>query len=159
MLLCDTLLDVGTHRHNTMFSGTTSSDRLQSWRDIRKKHYASAEDLILEFPYACHTERFIDFYTPDSWPSAFEIVSDGHFCQSGITLIMALSLHHAGFISGEELTFPVINNNTNGNTGLVLEHDGLVYNFKQGLPVSVDEAAENSTLYTSHTVKIKQLFS
>jgi len=159
MLLCDTLLGVGTRHYNTMFLGTNSSDRLQGWRNIRNTCYTSAECLILEFPYASHTERFVDFYTTKTWPSIFEIVSNGHFCQSGITLIMTLSLHHAGFISGEELSFPVINNNTNGNTGLVLEHDGLVYNFKQGTTVSVDEAAENSTLYTTHNIKIKQLFS
>jgi len=142
-----------------MLSGSTSSDRLQGWRNIRNSHFECVEDLILEFPYAIHTERFVDFYTPDSWPGIFEIVSDGHFCQSGITLVMALTLHHAGFISGEELSFPVINNNTNGNTGLVLEHDGLVYNFKQGEATSVGEVTENSTLYTTHKVKIKQLFN
>lgn len=142
-----------------MLTGTTSNDRLQSWRNIRSTRYKTAEDLILEFPYAKYTERFLDFYTPSSWPNIFEIVADGHFCQSGITLTMALTLHYAGFISGEELSFPVINNNTNGNIGLVLEHDGLVYNFRHETIVSVDEVAENSTLYATHTVKIKQLFN
>ena len=142
-----------------MFEETSSSNRLQSWRDIRNKHYPSVDALIKQFPYANHTARFIDFYTPVSWPSAFEIVSDGQFCQSGITIVMALSLHHAGFITGEELLFPVINNNTNGNVGLVLEYEGLIYNFAEGKIVTRQEMVENSTRYTSHEVKIKHLFS
>jgi len=142
-----------------MFTGNSGSERLQSWRDMRNKQFDTAEELVLEFPYANWSSRFIDFYTPSTWPGIFEIVSDGHSCQSGITLIMATTLYSAGFISGDELTFPVISNNTNGNTGLVLFHNNLVYNFAQGRIVSFQEVKDNSTIYTTHVVKIKQLFS
>jgi len=141
-----------------MLSGSNSSERLQNWRDIRNTQYTDAAHLILEFPYAERPKRFIDFYTPSSWPGAFEIVSEGYFCQSGLTIVMALSLHHAGFISGEGFTFLVISNNITGNTGLVLSHNGLVYNFAQGEITPYNEVLNNSTVYTVHEVKIKHLF-
>jgi hypothetical protein len=89
----------------------------------------------------------------------FEIVSEGYFCQSGITLILAATLHNKGFISDEELYFEVISNHINGNEGLVLIHNNLAYNFLPGQTVSMQEVIDNSTRFNSHKIKTSALFS
>lgn len=110
----------------------TSSERLNAWRTVRQQEYKTVEPLLEAFAPIKPIPRYIDYYTPRDWPNVFEIVSEGYFCQSGITLILAATLHNKGFISDEELYFEVISNHINGNEGLVLIHNNLAYNFLPG---------------------------
>ena len=71
-----------------------STDRLKIWRDIRQKNYLSPNDLVKEFSDIKILSRYLDYYTPNSWPNPFEIVSEGYFCQTGVTILMTLSLIH-----------------------------------------------------------------
>jgi len=136
-----------------MFLPTQSSDdRLSMWRAIRQREHESIDDLLAEFKDLAPEQRYIDFYTPSSWPSVFEIVSEGMFCQSGITLVIAATLAEAGFISTGNLRFPVISNHINGNTGLVLEHQNKVFNFTPGKIITLEEMKENGTVYDTHVV-------
>lgn len=137
----------------------TSSDRLNAWRTVRQQDYKTVEPLLEAFADIKPIPRYIDYYTPRDWPNVFDIVSEGYLCQSGITLILAATLHNKGFISGEELYFEVISNHINGNDGLVLIHDNLAYNFIPGKTVSMQEVIDNSTRFNSHKIKTTSLFS
>jgi len=137
----------------------TSSERLNAWRTVRQQEYKTVEPLLEAFAPIKPIPRYIDYYTPRYWPNVFEIVSEGYFCQSGITLILAATLHNKGFISDEELYFEVISNHINGNDGLVLIHDNLAYNFIPGKTVSMQEVIDNSTRFNSHKIKTSALFS
>lgn len=137
----------------------TPEERLTIWRDIRHTPSLTLEQLLVNFSKIKQQPRCIDYYTPASWPSVFEIVSEGYFCQSGITLVLTATLHNAGFITSDTISFPVISNHTNGLTGLVLEYDNSIFNAVPGEIISKEEMLENSTVFASHAVPISQLFS
>jgi len=133
-------------------------DRLSAWREVRQKHHSNIQEVLDEFASIKPIPRYIDYYTPKSWPNVFDIVREGYLCQSGITLILTATLVRKQFITSDELKFLVISNHTNGNDGLVLLYENQVYNFLSDKAVSVDEMKENSTQFGSHTVQVNQLF-
>jgi hypothetical protein len=129
-----------------------STDRLSIWRNVRQNTYNSADDLVKEFADIKKVPRYLDYYTPNSWPDPFEIVSEGYLCQSGITILLTTTLINKGFITSSELTFPVISNNISGDDGLVLLDQELVYNFIPGKIVDWDYVQDNSTIYQVHKI-------
>lgn len=143
-----------------MFNKTQSSaDRLNAWRAVRNREHKTVDSLLACFAPIKPIPRYIDYYTPRDWPNVFDIVSDGYLCQSGITLVLAATLCHTGFITDDELYFEVISNHTNGNDGLVLIHNNLAYNFTPGKAISMQEVIDNSTRFNSHKVKTSSLFA
>lgn len=137
----------------------TAEDRLSSWRQLRQTTHNTVDELLVEFANVKPIPRYIDYYTPRDWPNVFEIVKEGLFCQSGITLVLTATMLHKNFITDEELRFDVISNHTNGTDGIVLVYKDYVYNFLPGQKVSIKELSENSTKFGSHVVPVKQLFS
>ena len=141
-----------------MFLKTHSyTDRLSIWRNVRQNTYDSAEELIKEFTDIKKVPRYLDYYTPNSWPNPFEIVTEGYFCQSGITLLLTATLINKSFITSSELCMPVISNNISGDDGLVLLDKELVYNFIPGKIVSWDYVQDNSTIYQVHKIDKEKL--
>jgi len=137
----------------------TPSERLNAWRTVRQQEYLTVDPLLEAFADIKPIPRYIDYYTPSDWPNVFEIVSEGYFCQSGITLILAATLTNKGFITADELYFEVISNHINGNDGLVLIHEQVAYNFIPGETVSLQYVIDNSTRFNSHKIKTSSLFS
>ena len=141
-----------------MFSkNSTSKERLQIWRDLWQKQHNSLEECIQDFSNIKIESRYLDYYTPSSWPTPFEIVSEGYFCQSGITLILTATLIHKNFLSEQEIILPVISNNVSGNTGLVVLDNNQVYNFNQGEICSLDYVKENSTIFQINKLNINDI--
>tara|TARA_R110001592_G_C12788790_1_gene715757 strand:+ start:85 stop:516 length:432 start_codon:yes stop_codon:yes gene_type:complete len=141
-----------------MFLKTHSSqDRLNVWREVRQKDFSSVQDLVSEFSDIKLLSRYLDYYTPKNWPTPFEIVSEGYLCYSGVTLILTATLINKGFITCDELLFPVISNNITGESGIVLLNEDKVYNFTPGDIVSWDFVKENSTIFQTHKIDIKKL--
>lgn len=136
---------------------STSKERLQIWRDIRQKEHSSLEDLLLDFSNIKLESRYLDYYTPNSWPTPFEIVSEGYLCQSGVTLILTATLIYKNFLSEQEILLPVISNNVSGNTGLVVLNNNQVYNFNQGEICSWDYVKEHSTIFQINKLKAKDI--
>ena len=104
-------------------------------------------------------DRYLDYYTPKSWPNVFDIVNDGYFCQTGVTLIMFATLVQKGFISEGEYYLPVISNNITGTVGAVLKVDDLYYNFYTDKPVDQDYVEENSVHFQTHKIHSNLLTS
>jgi len=141
-----------------MFLKTHSpSDRLRIWRDIRHKEHLSAQSLVNDFSNIKILSRYLDYYTPKSWPSPFEILSEGYLCQSGVTLLLTSTLINKGFITSNELIFPVISNNINGDSGIVLLDKDNVYNFTPGKIESWEYVKDNSTVFQSHKLDKNKL--
>ena len=141
-----------------MFLKTHSpQDRLNVWREVRQKDFSSVQDLVSEFSDIKLLSRYLDYYTPKNWPTPFEIVSEGYLCYSGVTLILTATLINKGFITCDELLFPVISNNITGESGIVLLNEDKVYNFTPGDIVSWDFVKENSTIFQTHKIDIKKL--
>tara|TARA_B100000927_G_scaffold282935_1_gene270141 strand:+ start:131 stop:562 length:432 start_codon:yes stop_codon:yes gene_type:complete len=141
-----------------MFLKTHSStDRLKIWRESRQQEYSTPEQLVNQYSDIKILSRYLDYYTPNSWPNPFEIVSEGYFCQSGITILITASLINKGFITSEQLTLPVISNNISGDSGLVLLDNDKVFNFTPGKIVTWDYVKENATIFQTHILNIDKL--
>ena len=138
------------------YKNQSANDRLTTWRNLRQTNFSNVEDLVAEYQTIKLVSRYLDYYTPKSWPDPFEIVSEGYFCQSGVTLLIVSHLIYSGFITSEELIFPVISNNINGNDGLVFLDKDKVFNFETGLISDWDFVKENSTIFSTHKLSRKQ---
>lgn len=102
--------------------------------------------------------RYIDYYTPASWPNVFDIMHEGYFCQSGITLLICATLRYLDFVKSDKLSVPVISNNITGAEGLVLDLNGEFYNFLPGKIVSQDFVKNNGVVYDTHIITVDKLF-
>jgi hypothetical protein len=117
----------------------------------------SAQSLVNDFSNIKILSRYLDYYTPKSWPSPFEILSEGYLCQSGVTLLLTSTLINKGFITSNELIFPVISNNINGDSGIVLLDNDNVYNFTPGKIESWEYVKDNSTVFQTHKLDKNKL--
>ena len=140
------------------FDYQSPEERLRIWRELRHRDFESVNELHKEFSTIKVLQRYLDYYTPSSWPNPFEIVSEGYFCKSGITLVLTATLINKNFITSENLTFLVISNTLDGSDGLVLLDRGLVYNFSDTV-VTEQFAIDNSVVFTKHVVPKNQICS
>jgi len=135
--------------------------RLQKWRNFRESYDVSAgpDALLEEFDSIKILPRYLDFWTPSTWPNVFDIVAEGHFCQSGVTLVMAATLHNLGFINSKEIQLDSISNFETGREGLVLVYNNECYNFLPGKIVDLQHARNNSSLFETHIITIDKLYA
>lgn len=144
-----------------MFLTTHNSEnRLQAWRKFRKSFPADGNEhlVVEEFAKVKTLSRYIDYHTPRDWPGVFDIVSNGYFCQTGLTLVMAATLHNLGFINTNNLQFVMVSNNITGCDGAVLMHNGHCYNFLPGEIVTEDYALQHSVQFSSIVITADKLF-
>lgn len=145
-----------------MFSTTsTSEERLYNWRSFRHNFPESGDEkLVVEsFADTKILNRYLDYYTPKSWPNVFEIVHQGYLCQSGLTLIIAASLDYLGFINANEIQLDVISNYITGREGLVLKLENKYYNFSPGEIVTPEFVKDNGTIFESHIITVDKLYT
>ena len=143
-----------------MFRKThTGSERLAAWRKFRQDFpkNGTVADVVKAFSEIKIERRNIDYYTPESWPIPFEIVSEGLFCQSGVTLVLASTLVNLQLTKSEKYQFDVVSNHITGTDGLVFVFEGLVYNFLPDRVVTVDFCENNSTKFSSHIIAADKL--
>lgn len=135
----------------------TSSQNLEAWRKLRQSNL-TLDEIVCAFDVQIEKVRYIDYYTPGSWPTVFEIVSEGMFCQSGISLVLASTLHNAGFIKIDKIQFDVISNNVLGTEGLVLNFEERYYNFMPGEISTAETVTETGIRFDSHIITVDKLF-
>lgn len=128
----------------------SGSERLNIWRNVRQKTHSNIVEVLQDFSTIEPLSRYLDYYTPSSWPNPFEIVNEGYLCQSGITLVLLSTLINKGFISKDTIQLPVISNNITGTSGLVIYDRDAVYNFTPGEIVSWKYVQENATIFQIH---------
>ena len=137
----------------------TPSERLQTWRNFRQNSSVNTiEEVSRKFADIRIESRYIDYYTPQSWPNVFDIVKDGMFCQSGLTLVIASSLDYYKFIKTKEIEMPVISNFITGAEGLVLRLGNSYINFLPGQIVDEQYVKENTSVYDTHIIAIDKLY-
>ena len=59
------------------YKNQSANDRLTIWRDLRQTNFSNVEDLVAEYQSIKLVSRYLDYYTPKSWPDPFEIVNEG----------------------------------------------------------------------------------
>lgn len=145
-----------------MFSNcSTSQQRLSTWREFRNQFPADGtiEDVIHAFSNVKIEQRYLDYYTPESWPNVFDLVSEGQFCQSGLTLIISATLKNLGFIKSDHLHLDIVSNHITGSEGLVLRDQDIYYNFLPGKITHKEFVKENGLIFDSHVITVDKLFS
>lgn len=71
----------------------SSIDRIVMWRQFRKdlrdlEKYGQIEEVAKFFSKTPIGSRCVDYYTPEDWPTPWEILHDGLFCVSSISILM-----------------------------------------------------------------------
>jgi hypothetical protein len=143
-----------------MFTKTqNSSERLAAWRKFRQEFpvNGTTQHVIDAFANTKIERRILDYYTPETWPSPFEIVNEGIFDQSGLTLVIASTLVNLELIKTKECQFDVVSNHITGSDGLVFVFDNLVYNFLQDSAVTLEYCKENSTRFSRHIIAVDKI--
>jgi len=75
------------------WNNSTAEERMELWRGLRadvsvleeKEQLNSIADFFASVPIG---SRCIDFYTPDSWPTPWELLYHKLFCTSSISLLI-----------------------------------------------------------------------
>ena len=134
----------------------SGQDRLATWREFRHSFPDDGNemDVVNAFATTVVGRRYLDYYTPESWPNIFDIVRDGMLCQTGLTLVMASTLVHLGFMKAEQLQFDAISNHITGNDGIILVYQDACYNFLPDEIVDVKYATDNSTIFARHFIAV-----
>jgi hypothetical protein len=138
-------------------SNLTPEGRLEWWRNIRHRDHATIADVVAEFGDLEPQLRYLDYYTPSSWPSPFEIVAEGQLDVSGISLTLAATLCYKKLINSERLHFDVISSHVDGAVGLFLRHESEYINFIPGQVNTVQFVQDNGTIFDSHSITYQQL--
>jgi len=136
----------------------TPEQRLAVFRDLRQRPDHTPGTIAQAFSDIKITPRYLDFYTPDSWPSVFDIVREGYFCQTGVTLMIAGALWYLKLLNNTEVTMDAISNTVNGNDGIILIDGDRCYNFIPGEIVTPEYVKENSITLDSHKIAPDKFF-
>ena len=72
----------------------SSSDRIRVWRQYRENFPVDGtiDNVLQSFAEIKRLPRYLDYYSAKEWPTVFEVVSEGYFCQTGISIILANTL-------------------------------------------------------------------
>lgn len=100
-----------------VWNSIPNEERLRLWKNLRNNLIdLSTGEQLIEIAKFCSTipfgARTLDYYSPDNWPTPWEILFYGSFCTSSISLLMFY-------------TFVLIPNETKIELDLVEDVDGL----------------------------------
>lgn len=143
-----------------MLTNVSTQNRLDNWRKLRKSFSVNSTiaDVVAAFDTPPQKIRYIDYYTPNNWPNVFEIVANGMFCQSGISLMLAATLLDLKLINTKTLHFDVISSQIDSIEGLVLKHNNYYYNFIPGQVSTQEVVKNNGTIFDTHIITVDKLF-
>ena len=121
---------------------TTLENRLEQYRAVRKSNL-SLDAVLQEFASINPQSRYIDYWTPKTWPNAFEIIEFGYFCTTGISILMYQTLGHLNYLKPEGTTWKVISNNINGRDGAVFMYNEKMFNLDPMSAINIDVAKQH----------------
>lgn len=122
---------------------TTAESRIIQWRKLRQNS-ETEQDVLDQFAKIKILPRYLDYWTPKTWPNPFVIVEEGYFCATGIAILLYQTLGHLKFLNPAETKWKVISNHVTGNDGAVFIHNEKVYNLTPGQTNSLDDLVAHS---------------
>ena len=122
---------------------TTAESRIIQWRKLRQ-NAETEQDVLDQFAKIKILPRYLDYWTPKTWPNPFVIVEEGYFCATGIAILLYQTLGHLKFLNPAETQWKVISNHVTGNDGAVFIHNENVYNLTPGQTNSLDDLVAHS---------------
>ena len=80
------------------WNNLSATERLDIWRhereDLKEKQYNDRLESLSEFfSHVPYGNRSLDYYTPSSWLTPWEIFHYGEFCRNSISLLMFHTLN------------------------------------------------------------------
>lgn len=125
----------------------TAEERMLEWRHFRLSLKDLDNNEVIErvaefFKHIPIASRYVDYYTPASWPTPWEILSRGWCCESSISLLMA----HTFLLNDMDCDIYLVDSPL--GTFLLPVIDGLVLNYEFGNAVELSKQEE---------IKIKQI--
>ena len=122
---------------------TSAESRIIQWRKLRQSA-ETEQDVLEQFAKIKILPRYLDYWTPKTWPNPFTIVEEGYFCATGIAILLYQTLGHLKFLNPAETQWKVISNHVTGNDGAVFIHSNKVYNLTPGHTNNLDDLVANS---------------
>ena len=145
-----------------MFTNTQDGEgRLRAWRNFRDNFPDNgtmlhvAEGFKDDYP----KQRYIDYYTPDNWPTVFEIVREGYLCQTGLSIVIASTLHYFDFIKSDSVKFEMISNHVTGTEGAIFRVEDYFFNFIPGEIASKKYVRDNSVTFHSSIITLDKFYA
>lgn len=139
-----------------MWNSGTDQAILAHWRQLRadicdvgtEQKISAVAEFIATIPYGTRT---LDYYSPDAWPTPWEILAYRQFCASSISL---LAYHTLDMVSTAELALDLIDDGD--DVFLVPVVDAAVLNYYPGEAVPIGDLPETTKhlrRYTSADIK------
>ena len=110
---------------------TDVESRLVQFRQIRKAAQ-TVKDVLEAFSTLKIHSSYLDYYTPTEWMKPFDIIENGYFCTTGISILMYNTLSNLKFIEPCRTSWKVISNHVTGKDGAIFINDGFAYNLIPG---------------------------
>ena len=123
---------------------TTVETRLEQFRELRKSNL-SMKAVVERFGEIKPCNRYLDYWTPESWPKPFDLIEQGHFDTTAISILMYQTLGHLNYLKPELVSWKVISNNMNGKDGAVFTYNEMMYNLDPTAPIESNEAMQHYT--------------
>ena len=118
---------------------TTVETRLEQFRELRKSNL-SMNAVVERFGAIKPCNRYLDYWTPESWPKPFDLIEQGHFDTTAISILMYQTLGHLNYLKPELVSWKVISNNMNGRDGAVFTYNSMMYNLDPQTAMESNEA-------------------
>ena len=135
-----------------------NEERLHLWKKLRddiailplSEQMSHVAKFCARMPFGSRT---IDYYSPENWPTPWEILFHGSFCTSSISLLMFYTLE----ILNPDLEIELhLVEDTDGLFLLPIIEDQFVLNFELGAVNNYSEIQKDITIlqkYTKHQIK------
>jgi len=123
---------------------TTVETRLEQFREIRTSNLPM-KAVVQRFGEIKPCNRYLDYWTPASWPKPFDLIEQGHFDATAISILMYQTLGHLNYLKPELVSWKVRSNNMNGKDGAVFMYNGKMYNLDPAEAMELDVAKNNYT--------------
>lgn len=117
--------------------------RLSTWKTLRASVVTDSSAIleIGKIPYVVF-HREIDYYTPASWPTPWEILELKVLCRSCVAVL----IYHTLKISMPESNPKLYLINNTEESWLVVEYNGLVYNFLPNSACTLSDVTDDAKI-------------
>ena len=116
------------------WNNSTPEERIERWREFRESLEGLSEEEVLNnvaefFAAVPIGARCIDYYTPDSWPTPWELLYHQLFCTSSISLLI---YHTLCIAIGEDRVAIVLADTGNDRCLIPIVDKQRVFNYELG---------------------------
>ena len=116
------------------WNNSSAEERIQRWRDFRESLAGLSDEEVLNnvaefFASVPIGGRCIDYYTPDSWPTPWELLYHQLFCTSSISLLI---YHTLCVAIGEDRVAIVLADTGNDRCLIPIVDKQRVFNYELG---------------------------